>query len=226
MGSAAPLKVGSAAPSWQLPHSEDPIVGAGATPDRPLRKPASARDWCPCSWGSSSAGVSGPALSELARRAARMRLVANAMARCIPAGQVKSTRPGCGHPRHRSRGLTCAPRGSVEPRAAMPERCDSAAASVRKQQRCELDSGVARVLTVRECGSLACVSRSFVGDPWRAAWLPIGVPPTASAGRAGARRRLRDRASASTDNGTLARPLLVVARSVVSRELGRAVLDR
>ena len=38
MGSAAPLKVGPAAPSWQLPHSEDPIVGAGATPDRPLRQ--------------------------------------------------------------------------------------------------------------------------------------------------------------------------------------------
>ena len=38
---------------------------------RPLRKPASARAWCPRSWRSSSAGVSGPASAELARRAAR-----------------------------------------------------------------------------------------------------------------------------------------------------------
>ena len=46
--------------------------GCGETTgDRPVRKPASARAWCPRSWRSSSAGVSGPALSELARRAAR-----------------------------------------------------------------------------------------------------------------------------------------------------------
>jgi hypothetical protein len=38
---------------------------------RPLRKRASARAWYPRSWRSSSAGVSGPASSELARRAAR-----------------------------------------------------------------------------------------------------------------------------------------------------------
>jgi hypothetical protein len=52
-----------------------------------------------------------------------------------PAGQVKSTRPGWGTPAAAAAALTCAPRDSFELRAAMPERCDSAAASVRFQQR-------------------------------------------------------------------------------------------
>jgi hypothetical protein len=63
--------VGSTRPADVLPHREDPTVRDGVVPRRPLRKPASARAWCPRSWRSSSAGVSGPALSELARRAAR-----------------------------------------------------------------------------------------------------------------------------------------------------------
>jgi len=37
----------------------------------PLRKPPSARAWCPRSWRRNCADVSGPALSELARPAAR-----------------------------------------------------------------------------------------------------------------------------------------------------------